>query len=99
MKEKIINLFNLWREFPKHKPPISGWYQCTLHEDNMEKTVMDLYWDGIEHVFYDNRRRIVYHIYRVYDNRNNLVKKDRYCNRTEGVIAWKYLPSPYRNKF
>ena len=96
---KILNIFNFWKLYPKHKPEKSGWYICSIRygHEKSQAYVMDLWYDLDKDTWFDNRRRDVYSTYKVYgysDITNKFDKRiysDHLCIR-EDLYAWKRMP-------
>ena len=98
----------LWKRFDKHKPKTDGWYLCTVEYnfDEYTKTryTMPLYWSTHHQSFYNNLRINVFDTYTVYGyntetgNRDKRIYSDKFCDRTQDVIAWKNVPKPYKRR-
>ena len=101
-------IFNRWRRFkldkPRTHPKKAGRYLCTVRfgDTDPQFRVMDLYYDHIVGgVWQDDRRQSVFSGYKVYlsgrvTSDDTRVVADMACDKTLGVVAWKYLPAPYK---
>jgi hypothetical protein len=96
----MFNIFNTWKQFPKHKPYQKGWYCCTVEVKNQQRYIMDLYWyPNIKNgVFYDNIRLNVCETYTVLGC-NGTRLTDIGHDRTSDVVAFKKIHRPYMKGF
>lgn len=95
-------IFNPWRPYPMWLPKKDGWYRCTIEtfDADIERKVMDLYFDISAESWKDNRRQQVFDGYKVYKSGReameyNRMYSDSLCVRND-VVAWKKIERPCR---
>lgn len=88
----------MWKNFIKKKPKKSRWYLCTVEVKNFQRYTMNLYWDDINKKFIDNIRANVVQTYKVINYFGERIY-DIGQDRTDNVVAWKYIPNPYMRGF
>ena len=94
-------IFNPWRPYPMWLPKKDGWYRCTVgsFDADIERKVMDLYFDVSTESWRDNRRQQVFDGYKVYKSGRealeyNRMYSDSLCVRND-VVAWKKIEKPH----
>lgn len=97
MISEVVNMFNFWKPYPKHKPKERGWYICSIRygEEKSHAYVMDLFWDEKREVWKDNRRLNVFGMYEVNGYETKNMAYDNLCFRND-VIAFKKMPKIYK---
>ena len=89
----------MWKRFDKKKPKKDGWYECTVEVKGQQRYVMQLFWYNDTQRFISNIRLGVFEEYTVSNYKGKRLYRDRLCDRTDSVIAWRKCHKPYMKGF